>query len=106
MRLQDGTISSGRFSTACVVGEYWMSCTRSFWNTTLPGDAATSSPILNAWRPAVLVVSLLRPRSRSDSRLLNPRSRFSPPVSTVLRSTSGLVIRKLAGLIASMNWRE
>ena len=34
-----------------------------------------------------------------------PFTRFSPPVSSVSRSTSGLVIAKFEGAIASTNWR-
>ena len=104
MLIQGGKISSGRFSTFSVVGVYWISCIRSFWYTTLPGVTAMFSPTLNA-SSVMLMRSLPLPRSRSASRLLRPFSRFSPPVSAVLRSTSGLVIRKLDGLIASTNCR-
>ena len=44
MLIQGGMISSGRRCTFSVVGVYWISCIRSFWNTTLPGVLAMFSP--------------------------------------------------------------
>ena len=105
MLIQGGMISSGRFSTVSVVGAYWISSIRSLRNTTLPGVTAMFSPTLNFVSSVMRMRSWPLPRSRSASRFDRPFSRFSPPVSAVRRSTSGLVIRKLDGLIASTNWR-
>src|SRR5262245_66366770 len=46
-------ITSGRFSTLSPSGLYWMSCIRSFSNTTLPGVVATFSPSLNAFSSVI-----------------------------------------------------
>jgi hypothetical protein len=98
-------MTSGRLSTVSVAGAYWMSCIRSFWKTTLPGDTAMFSPTRNLESSVMRMRSLPLPRSRSFRRCERPFSRFSPPVSAVFRSTSGLVRRKLDGLIASTNCR-
>ena len=98
-------MSSGRLRTTSVVGTYWMSCIRSFSKTTLPGVTATFSPSLNFSRSVILIRSRPWPRSRSSSMFESPCTRFSPPVSTVRRATSGFVIAKLVGARASMNWR-
>ncbi len=66
---------------------------------------AMFSPTVNASVSVILMESLPLPRSRSSSRLSRPFTRFSPPDSMVVRSTSGLVMTKLDGAIASTNWR-
>jgi hypothetical protein len=88
-----------------VSGAYWISCISSVWYTTLPGVVATLRPSWNAFSSVIEMRSLPPPFSRSDSRLLRPRTRFCPPLDTVSRSTCGLVIRKFEGESASTYWR-
>ena len=44
LRIQGGTIISGRLFTSGVVGVYWISCIRLVWKTTLPGVTAMFLP--------------------------------------------------------------
>src|SRR3546814_1798638 len=51
-------------------------------------------PTSKAFSSTILIFSLPLPRSRSSSRFSRPFTRFSPLLSAVARSTSGLVSRK------------
>jgi hypothetical protein len=84
-----GTNSSGRLYTVFVDGAYWMSCISSFWKTTAPGVAAmlTPSSKLDGARRSTRPW----PLAASARRLDRPWTRFSPPVSSVFLTASGLV---------------
>ena len=77
MLIQGGMISSGRFAAFSVVGVYWISWIRSFWNTTLPGVTAMFLPTSKASMSVMLILSWPLPRSRSSSRFCKPFTRFS-----------------------------
>ncbi len=105
MLIHGGMTSSGRFATFAVVGSYWMSCSRSFWKTTLPGVVAMLTPSSKAFGSVIEILSWPLPRSMSSSRLWSPLTRFWPPVAIVSRNTSGLVSAKFDGASASMYCR-
>ena len=97
MLIQGGTMSSGTSCTFSVVGSYWMSCSRSFWKTTLPGAVAMLRPTSKASRSVWVRLNTSPDRSMSWTRLAMPCTRFLPLVANVSRSTSGLVSGKLEG---------
>ena len=105
MLIQGGMIRSGCLNTVSVDGLNWMSCIRSFWNTTLPGVVATLWPIRNAFSSVILMRSCPSPSSRSSSRFFRPFTRLVPPDFIVSRSTCGLVSAKFDGDSASTYWR-
>ena len=98
--MHGGTITSGRWWTFAVVGVYWISCSNSFWNTTLPGEVPTSRPTSKA----ISSVIETRPLARSSTNSFMPSMRLAPPVSMASCIASGLVARLLAGLSASSTW--
>ena len=106
MLIHGGMTSSGRFATFGVVGSYWMSCSRSFWKTTLPGRGRDVDAELEGLRVGHrdLELAVAAPRCRRG-RLLRPLTRFCPPVAIVSRNTSGLVSAKFDGASASMYCR-
>ena len=105
MLIHGGTISSGRFITFSVVGEYWISSIRSFWSTTLPGVVAIFLPTSNAFMSVM-------PEGELALATLEILQQVVEALDQVLAAeldggaqTSGLVITKLHGDIASTNWR-
>src|SRR5437868_11993156 len=98
--IQAGTIRTGSGCTFSVVGTYWISSISSLRNTTLPRDVATvfpttKSPVVTGPRPADTR------RIQSLQKFRQPHAKLLPPLSNVLRSTSGLVAAKLEGDITS-----
>ena len=99
-----GTMSIGSGWTFSVVGAYWISSISRLRNTTLPGRhrhvLADAGSFRADRRPAGLDAA---PSPRASSA--SPGTRLSPPVSSVRRSTSGLVSRKLLGDTMSSSCR-
>ena len=79
--------------TSSVVGENWMSWNSAFWNTTLPGAVATSTPTSKRAASVCATDSLPPPRAMSAAKAWAPRSRLSPPVAAASRRAAGLVRR-------------
>ena len=105
MLIQGGMISSGRLNCFLVVGLNCSSWIRSFWNTTLPGVVATFLPSSKAVGSVILIAQLAVAVLDVAQQVVEALEQVLAVVLTVSRSTSGLVMAKLDGDSASMNWR-
>src|SRR6478752_5534700 len=74
----------------------------SFWKMTVPGVVATLAPTSKADSSVIE----MRPLARSSVNNLRPSVRLLPPVSSASCWASGLVIKLLAGLSASVTCRS
>ena len=99
--MHGGTIDQRPLVHLGVVGVYWMSWISSFSNTTDPGVTARLRPTSKADSSVVVI----RPLAKSSKNRFMPSVTLAPPVSIASAMASGLVTKKLAGLIASTNWR-
>jgi hypothetical protein len=95
--IQGGTISSGRLRTVAVEGAYCRSCMRSFWKITLPGVVARLRPTANIDASDWRILRSPPPASMSSASMRMPRTRLSALLSSVSRSSSGLVSTKFDG---------
>src|SRR6266850_1427617 len=93
-------MTSGRACTCSELGAYWISSNISVRYTTWPGVLATLRPSLNGVGSTCEGSMSLSRMSRT--MFLRPLTRLSPPVSTILRSATGLASSQLLGANASV----
>src|SRR5260221_699566 len=98
-------MTNGRFSTCAVAGLYWISCIRSFSNTTLPGVVATFSPSLKAFSSVIEICNCPPPFSMSARRLFRPRTRFTDMEVTRAGSLASFAYRSMYALAIPISSR-